>query len=69
MSLDERVLEHLKTKGRLSQKGAIRLYSAYRLSAIIHRLRRRGYEIVTNIAKGTNRWGDKVHWGEYKLIK
>ena len=44
----DRVLEHLQKNGKLSQKQAIRLYGAYRLSAIIYILRKDGYKITTN---------------------
>jgi hypothetical protein len=66
MTQDKRILEHLKTKGKISQKGAIRLYGAYRLSAIIHRLRKE-YEIETQFRSGKNRFGDSVSWAEYTL--
>lgn len=66
MTQDERILEHLKTKGKISQKGAIRLYGAYRLSAVIHRLRQ-FYIIETEFKGGKNRFGDKVSWAEYTL--
>ena len=36
MTQEERVLEHLKKNGKISQKSAIRLYSIYRLSARIY---------------------------------
>jgi hypothetical protein len=66
MTQDERILEHLKTKGKISQKGAIRLYGAYRLSAIIYRLRK-NYNIETEFKSGKNRFGDNVSWAEYTL--
>lgn len=63
----DRVLEHLQKNGKLSQKQAIRLYSAYRLSAIIHELRKDGYKISTTYKTGKNKYGDSVNWAEYKL--
>lgn len=65
----DRVLDHLKKNGKLSQKQAINLYGAYRLSAIIHVLRKDGYDISTNYKSGKNRFGDNVTWAEYKLEK
>lgn len=68
MTQDERILQHLLLKGKISQKSAIRLYGAYRLSAIIYRLRKE-YNITTNYKSGNNRFGDRVIWAEYTLIK
>lgn len=69
MTQDERVLEHLKKNGKISQKRAIALFGAYRLSAIIYRLRNAGYNIITSFKSGKNRFGDNVAWAEYKLEK
>lgn len=63
----DRVLDHLQRNGKLSQKQAIRLFGAYRLSDIIYRMRRDGYNISTNFKSGKNRFGDTVSWAEYKL--
>lgn len=65
----DRVLDHLKKNKKLSQKQAINLYGAYRLSAIIYTLRKDGYNITTNFKSGKNRFGDNVSWAEYKLEK
>lgn len=65
----DRILEHLQKNGKISQKRAISLYGAYRLSAIIYNLRRDGYNISTNYKSGKNRFGDSVTWAEYKLEK
>lgn len=63
----DRVLAHLQRNGKLSQKQAIRLFGAYRLSAIIYRLRKDGYNISSTFKSGKNRFGDSVCWAEYKL--
>ena len=63
----DRVLDHLKKNKKLSQKQAINLYGAYRLSAIIYNLRKDGYNITTSFKSGKNRFGDNVSWAEYKL--
>ena len=41
------ILQHLKDGRRLTQKEAINEYGAYRLSGIIHSLRKQGYDIVS----------------------
>lgn len=58
----DRVLDHLQRNGKLSQKQAIRLFGAYRLSAIIYRLRKDGYNISSTFKSGKNRFGDSVSW-------
>lgn len=63
----DRVLDHLKKNKKLSQKQAINLYGAYRLSDIIYRMRKAGLNITTNFKSGKNRFGDNVFWAEYKL--
>jgi len=41
------ILQHLKDGRRLTQKEAIQEYGAYRLSSIIHSLRRQGHDIMS----------------------
>ena len=41
------ILQHLKDGRKLTQKEAINMYGAYRLSSIIHSLRGRGYNILS----------------------
>ena len=41
------ILQHLKDGRKLTQKEAINEYGAYRLSGIIHRLRKQGHDIVS----------------------
>ena len=67
MTQEERVLEHLKKNGKISQKSAIRLYSIYRLSARIYKLRNDGWNIETTYKTGKNKYGDSVSWAEYTL--
>lgn len=43
----KQVLAHLKQGKTISQAEAIDLFNCYRLSAIIEKLRRQGYDIVT----------------------
>lgn len=70
MTQYDRVLEHLKKNPKgLSQMQAVRLYGAYRLSAIIYTLRNDGYSISTNFKTSKNRYGDSVTYAIYKLEK
>ena len=41
------VLKHLQNGRTITQKDAILLYGAYRLSGIIHSLRRKGHDITS----------------------
>ena len=64
----DRVLAHLQSyKKGLSQAQAIRLYGAYRLSAIIYNLRNDGYNISTTYKTSKNRYGNIVTYAIYKL--
>ena len=50
MSKKEKVLLYMKTYGSITQKDAIDLFNAYRLSAIIHDLKHKGgYDITTKL--------------------
>ena len=67
MTQYNRVLEHLRTKGKLTQKQAINLYGAYRLSAIIYDLRKHGFKITTAFKTSHNRFGDICTYAVYTL--
>lgn len=41
------VLAHLKQGRSITQMDAIRLFKCYRLSAVVDKLRKQGFEIVT----------------------
>ncbi|HAA07557.1 MULTISPECIES: helix-turn-helix domain-containing protein [Acinetobacter] len=62
----EQILEHLKQGQSITQMDAIRLFNCYRLSAIIEKLRRQGYDIVTH--RERNHSGIGTH-ARYELIK
>ncbi|MBF7683783.1 DNA-binding protein [Acinetobacter sp. B5B] len=59
------VLTHLKEK-TLSQAEAIYYYDCYRLSAVIERLRKQGYNIVTHAEPNLNSKGTHAR---YELIE
>lgn len=65
----DRVLNHLKTKGSITDATARRLYGISRLGAVIFNLRRDGYNIETQYVAGKNRYGDKTTYGKYVLLK
>ena len=59
------VLSHLKQGRTLSQAEAIKHFDCYRLSAVIERLRKQGYNIVTYKEANTKNKGTHAR---YELI-
>ncbi len=69
MTQKERILNHLKKFGSITQKDAWELYGASRLSGIIDYLRKKdGYNITTQMVKGKNRYGETTYFGVYTYI-
>lgn len=64
----EAVLNHLKEHGSITSLEAIEKYGATRLSAIIFRLRKQGYKIVTEDTDFVDRYGYKSRYGNYILV-
>jgi hypothetical protein len=63
------ILDYLKQGKTLSQAEAIELCDCYRLSAVIERLRKQGFEIVTHNEKNLNSKGTHAGYelhGEFK---
>lgn len=65
MTQEKAVLQHLLTKGSLTQAQAIRLYGCYRLSAQIYNFRNQGYEIETQYKTIKNRYGFTSTYANY----
>lgn len=61
------VLEHLKTKGEINPLEALSEYGAYRLGAIIYKLKHEGYNIATRIESYKKPSGRKGHYAVYRL--
>lgn len=66
-SQTEDVLRYMKEEGAISSMDAFREFGATRLSAIIFELRRRGYNIETEIWECKNRYGRKTEFAKYIL--
>lgn len=65
-----RILRHLQTHKRgLNPLYAWQKYGVYRLSDVILRLRRDGYEIATDIEEVVNQFGEKCKVAAYRLEK
>ena len=64
-----RVLAHLEEFGSITSWEAIKEYGATRLSAIIFNLRKRGYYIEKEWEESINRYGGKVRFAKYYLVR
>lgn len=62
-----RVRAWLEEGKSLTSKEAWEKWGITRLSAIIHNLRRKGYDIETTDEWSYNRYGEKVRFGRYSL--
>ena len=70
MSQEKDILKYLKSHKRgITQRDAIELFGCYRLSARIADLRDAGWNIVTDREEGRNRYGDRIFYGRYRLLK
>ena len=62
------VLNHLKIYGSISQREAVEYYNLYRLSSVIYALKERGYEITSELAPFTSKYGIKSNFAIYHLV-
>ena len=68
-SKQDMVLDYLKSNKRgISQREAIEKYQAYRLSGIVFRLKKRGYNIITNMEVSKNLDGSTSNYARYFLV-
>ena len=65
----DRILSYLQEKGHITSWQAIREFGITRLSAVIFNLRNDGYNIVSESMSRKNRYGDKVTFAKYVLVK
>ena len=64
----QKIKEHLELGNGITQKDAIELFNAYRLSAIIFDLKKDGLKIETIDKTRTNYDGQTVRFAEYKML-
>ena len=69
MKQNELIKKHLKEKGTITSMEAFELYGCTRLSARIFNLRQEGMNIVNDLTKGKNRYGDTVYFSTYRLVQ
>lgn len=65
----ERVLKYMLDFGSITYLEAVADLGVARLADVIFRLRKDGYQIVTNDEHGTNRYGEKVTYARYSFAK
>lgn len=69
MTQCDRILRHLNDYGTITSITAMSEYGIMRLASRISDLKREGHLIRSEIKTGTNRYGEKTHYSEYRLIK
>ena len=67
MSDCEWILSELKKGRGLTAWDCIRERGCTKLNSRISDLRKRGYNITTELVNGTNRRGERVHYAVYRL--
>ena len=65
----DRILRHLTDYGSIDPMVAIKEYGCMRLASRIADLKGRGHDIVSERAKGKNRYGEQTSYCVYRLIK
>lgn len=65
----ELVLRWLNEYGSITPLDAMREFGIMRLAACIFNLKQDGHKIRTEMTSSTNRYGHKVAYATYKLLK
>lgn len=64
------IIEWFMRGWTLTSTTAWRKFGETRLADAVFQMKKKGFRFwPTKILKGTDRMGNKTHWGEYKLIK
>ena len=66
-SQNRRILEHLQAGKSITPLEAIPLFGCYRLSARIKDLRKKGFEIETDMVSHVNSNGEKKRYARYYM--
>lgn len=61
----KRVLAHIRQYGKITSMEAFTWYGITRLADVIFKLRKDGYEIVTQETVGKNRYGEDCRYATY----
>lgn len=69
MTQNDRVLRHLQTFGTITPIEALNEYSIMRLASRISDLKRAGHLIAKSSKSHINKFGEKTHYAQYRLIE
>lgn len=61
------ILAHLKFTKGITPLEALNMYGCLRLSSVIHRLRRRGYQIAREMVEFTDKTGHQKKYARYYM--
>ncbi len=67
MSQEDRILLHLISNGKISNKECNEIYGFRHLPSVIRYLRKRNIKIISEKRIGENRFGNNVYWVDYTL--
>jgi hypothetical protein len=67
MKQTDRILNHLREHGSITQLEAMSEYGCFRLASRISDLRSEGINIKREIVKGKNRYNEPTHFAKYRL--
>lgn len=62
------VLYYMKTHSSITSLEAIKMFDATRLSAIIHNLRKMGYDIESKDCVTKDKYGKVIHYSKYVYL-
>lgn len=65
----ERVIEYIRRFGSITSAEAFTELSVMDLPKRICELKNMGYLFSIKTVSGKNKFGEKIHWNEYRLIK
>ncbi len=63
-----RIMRHLQEYGSITSLEALKEYGIMRLVSRISELRKRGEKIDRSMCSGLNKFGETIHYAEYRLI-
>lgn len=65
---NDRLLDYLASHDGITQREAIEQLGIMRLASRVSDLRRQGHRIVKRTVNVTNRYGEKCHIAEYRMV-
>lgn len=69
VSQSKRLLDYLNNHNGITQLEALNMFGIMRLSARIHELEQEGYTFLRVSEQARNRYGEKVYFVRYVLVK